>query len=406
MTLYIKPQAIVTVQGIVSDYAVLVDSDRIAAAGLASQVPCPPGAQQLQAGGLLLAPGFIDLQINGTFGIDFTASPESIWQVAARLPQYGVTSFLPTIITSPLQTVDSAQKAVQSAPPDFVGAWPLGLHLEGPFLNPARRGAHNPAYMRPPDLQVIGGWSPEAGVRLVTLAPELPGALDLVRALVARGIIVSAGHSMATLEQAKAGFDMGIAYGTHIFNAMPPLDHRQPGLVGALLADSRVVAGMIADGIHLHPDIVSLVWKAKGAAGTSLVTDAMASLGIDDRRQTTDDRRQTTDDRQPSTRTFRLGDREVLTDGVSAWLHDGTLAGSVLSLDQAVRNLVAYAGCSPEEAIGTVTSVPAKLLGVESERGSIAPGMIADLVLLSHDLRVIVTVACGEVVYSDLEARV
>jgi len=300
MTLYIKPQAIVTVQGIVSDYAVLVDSDRIAAAGLASQVPCPPGAQQLQAGGLLLAPGFIDLQINGTFGIDFTASPESIWQVAARLPQYGVTSFLPTIITSPLQTVDSAQKAVQSAPPDFVGAWPLGLHLEGPFLNPARRGAHNPAYMRPPDLQVIGCWSPEAGVRLVTLAPELPGALDLVRALVARGIIVSAGHSMATLEQAKAGFDTGIAYGTHIFNAMPPLDHRQPGLVGALLADSRVVAGMIADGIHLHPDIVSLVWKAKGAAGTSLVTDAMAALGIDDGRWTIDDRRLTTDNHQPA----------------------------------------------------------------------------------------------------------
>ena len=289
MTLYIKPEAILTLQGIVSDHVVLVDGARIAVMGPASEVPCPPGAQQLRAEGLLLAPGFIDMQINGAFGMDFTASPELIWQVAALLPRYGVTSFLPTVITSPLETIEIARKVVQSAPPDFRGTWPLGLHLEGPFLNPAKRGAHDPAYMRLPDLQIIDGWSPESGVRMVTLAPELPGALDLVGVLVARGVVVSAGHSMATIEQARAGFEAGISYGTHIFNAMPPLDHRQPGLAGAILADSRVTAGMIADGIHVHPDIVSLVWKAKGAANTSLVTDAMAALGIDDGRWTIDD---------------------------------------------------------------------------------------------------------------------
>jgi N-acetylglucosamine-6-phosphate deacetylase len=395
MALYIKPEALLTPQGIVSDYVVLIEGDRISAVGPASDLTCPPGTQQLQAEGLLLAPGFIDLQINGAFGDDFTTAPESIWRVAARLPQYGVTSFLPTVITSPPQTVESAQKVVHAAPRDFRGAWPLGLHLEGPFLNPAKRGAHDPAYMRLPDLQVIIDWSPESGVRMVTLAPELPGALDLVGALVARGVVVSAGHSMATIEQARAGFEAGISYGTHIFNAMPPLDHRQPGLAGALLADSRVVAGMIADGIHVHPDIVSLVWKAKGAANTSLVTDAMAALGIDDGRWTMDEGR-------PSTRTVRLGDRDVITDGVAARLPDGTLAGSVLSLDQAVRNLVAYAGCAPSDAIGTVTTVPAKLLGIERLRGSIAPGMVADLVLLAEGLGVVGTIACGEVVYSGL----
>jgi N-acetylglucosamine-6-phosphate deacetylase len=407
MTIYIEPQTILTPRGTVSNHAVIVDGDRISAVGPASELHCPPGAQQLQAEGFMLAPGFIDLQINGAFGMDFTAEPDSIWRVAARLPRYGVTSFLPTIITSPRETVEVAQKVVQSAPPDFRGAWPLGLHLEGPFLNPAKRGAHDPAYMRLPDPEVIREWSPQSGVRLVTLAPELPGALELARALAARGIVVSAGHSMATVEQARAGFEAGISYGTHIFNAMPPLDHRQPGLAGAILADPRVTAGMIADGIHLHPDIVSLVWKAKGAAGTSLVTDAMAALGIDDGRWTMDNGRPAPGNHQPSTinhqlstGVFRLGDREVITDGVSARLVDGTLAGSVLSMDRAVRNLVAFAGCGPDEAIGTVTAVPAKLLGIEAQRGSIAPGMVADFVLLTEDLRVAATMARGEVVYS------
>jgi len=393
--LYIKADNVLTPAGLVPHGAVLSQGEQIVAVGSAGEVACPPSAQVIEASGLLLAPGFIDLQINGALGHDFTDSPYSIWEVATRLPEYGVTSFLPTIITSPLETVAEAQKAIRSEPPaGFQGADPIGLHLEGPFLNPAKRGAHNPDYLRPPDLSAVREWSPEKGVRFVTLAPELPGALELVHALTPRGVVVSAGHSMATLEQAREGFEAGISYGTHLFNAMPPLDHREPGLAGALLTAPDIVAGAIVDGIHLHPDVVALAWKAKGpgtrrvrsGAGLNLITDAMAALGM-----------------PPGN--YRLGDRDVATDGSSCRLVDGTLAGSVLSLDQAVRNLVAFTGCDPAEAIDTVTAVPTSLLRLH-DRGRIAPGMRADLVLLTSDLRVAATIVRGEIVYSAREARV
>jgi N-acetylglucosamine-6-phosphate deacetylase len=380
--LYIRPAAIITGGQTLQESAVLVDGERIVAVGPVSEVPTPPEAQEMRAGGLILAPGFIDLQINGAFGSDFTATPSTIWEVAARLPQYGVTAFLPTIISSPLEAVASAQEVMLGGPPaGFMGAVPLGLHLEGPFLNPEKRGAHSPEYLRLPDLSAIDRWSPAEGVRLVTLAPELPGALDLVRVLSERGVAVSAGHSMATFEQGRAGIEAGITYGTHLFNAMPPLDHREPGLVGVLLAAANVTTGVIADGVHVHPDVISLVWKAKGSARTSLVTDAIAALGMAEGR-------------------YRLGDREVDVQGMAVRLADGRLAGSVLSLDQAVRNLVSFSGCSPAEAISTVTSVPASLLGLETSHGNIAPGMRADMVVLTSDLHVAATIVGGEIAYS------
>jgi N-acetylglucosamine-6-phosphate deacetylase len=378
--LYIKPSAILTSDGVLEGGAVLVEGERIAAVGRADQVPRPPEARQVGADGLLLAPGFIDLQLNGAFGNDFTADPGTLWEVGARLPRYGVTAFLPTVLTSPPETVAAAQEVVcRAAPPGYRGAIPVGLHLEGPFINPEKRGAHNPAYLRAPDLAAIEGWSPDRGVRLVTLAPELPGADELVRILSARGVVVSAGHSMATYEGARAGIEAGITYGTHLFNAMPRLGHREPGLIGALLGDQSVTVGVIADGVHLHPGIVSLIWQAGGPTRVNLVTDAMAALGMPPGR-------------------YGLGDWEVISDGEAARLADGRLAGSVLSLDQAVRNLVKFAGCSPAQAISTVTSVPASVLGLGSSRGHIAPGSRADLVLLDNELRVVTTVVGGEVV--------
>jgi N-acetylglucosamine-6-phosphate deacetylase len=380
--LYIEPAAIVTPEGLLEEHAVLVDGERIVTIDYASRLACPEGARRLEANGLLLAPGFIDLQINGAFGNDFTSDPGTIWGVASLLPRYGVTSFLPTIISSPCESVAAAQDAIcKGAPPGFKGAVPFGLHLEGPFLNPAKRGAHNPAYLRLPDTLEAQSWTPDRGVRLVTLAPELPGAFELVETLVARGIIVSAGHSLASYEQGVAGVDAGITYGTHIFNAMPVLDHKEPGLVGALLGDDRVTVGVIADGIHLHPGLVALIWKAKCPLRVSLVTDAMAALGMADG-------------------TYMLGDQEVLVGDTAARLADGRLAGSVLTLDQAVRNLVAFAGCRLHEAISTVTTVPASVLGIASSHGRIAPGLRADMVLLDSDLRVVETLVAGEVVYS------
>lgn len=358
--------------------AVLVSGGRIEAVG---DVACPPGARVIDADALLLVPGFIDLQFNGGFGHDFTADPTTIWQVAAGLPRWGVTAFLPTVITSPLERIAAAQQVVLSQPAGYHGATPLGLHIEGPFLNPQKKGAHNPAYLRNPSLDAVADWSPQTGVRLVTLAPELPGALPVIEALAGRGVLVSAGHSTATFDQATAAFDAGTRYGTHLFNAMPSLLHREPGLPGALLTDPRTVVGLIADGVHTHPAIISLVWQALGPERLSLVTDAMAALGMGPGQHI-------------------LGDFDVTVDATSARLADGTLAGSILSLDQALRNLIRFTGCSLSDALATMTTTPARALGLDHERGQVAPGFLADLVLLSPDLEVRGTVVAGELVYT------
>lgn len=380
--LYIAPDDVLAPEPLPGGAAVLVREGRIVGVGAAGELPCPPGAQVVSGEGLLLAPGFIDLQLNGGFGFDFTERPASIWDVGAQLPRYGVTAFLPTIISAPLAVVREAQRVLLAGPPNgYRGATPLGLHLEGPFLNPKKRGAHNPAHMRLPDLESIEGWSPERGVLMVTLAPELPGAIEVIKALAERGVLVSAGHSAATWAEANAGVEAGARYGTHLFNAMSPLDHREPGLPGALLASEAVTVGVIADGVHLHPSVVSLAWRAKGAAKVSLVTDAMAALGM-----------------PPGT--YRLGDNDVTVDGCSARLDDGTLAGSLLSLDAAVRNAVAFTGCSLHEAISCVTSVPADLLALDQSRGRIAEGCVADMVLLTPELQTAATIIGGEVVYT------
>lgn len=380
--LYIHNATLLSPTEAIPDGALLVAEDRIASIGTLHSLPCPPEALRFDAQGLFLTPGFIDLQINGGFGLDFTDDPTTIWEVGTRLVGFGVTAFLPTIVTSPVGKIEQAQRVMkQGAPEGYHGAQPLGLHLEGPFLNPKKRGAHNPVYLRQPDATITVGWRPENGVRLVTLAPELPGALELVHQLSQNGVIVSAGHSMASYEQALAGFETGIRYGTHLFNAMLPLEHRAPGLVGALLSDPRPVFGVIADGLHLHPAVLALAWRLAGEGRLNLVTDAMAALGM-----------------PPGE--YPLNDMLVKVDGKSARLPDGTLAGSLLSLDQAVRNLVDFTGCSPLEAVTTVTRLPARLLGMENERGSLLPGSRADLVILTTDLQVKATLVGGELVYN------
>ena len=361
---------------------VVVEGPRIVAVGPSGEVPAAIGAASINGAGMTLVPGFIDLQLNGAFGHDFTADPGTIWRVAEGLPRYGVTAFLPTIITSPLDQVEAGMRVVREGrPKGFRGAAPLGLHVEGPFLNPKKKGAHNQQYLRPPTPDAVAGWSPASGVRLVTMAPENPGALEVIRTLTSRGVVVSTGHSMATYDEAVAGFDAGARYGTHLFNAMPSLGHRDPGLPGALLSDDRMTVGFIADGVHTHRSIIALVWRMLGPKRMSLVTDAMAALGMPPGKH-------------------RLGDYDVVVDATSARLADGTLAGSILELDQALRNLIGITGCTLGEALETVTTTPAKLLGLDGERGRIAPGYAADMVLLSSDLRVQTTIASGEVVYA------
>jgi len=349
--------------------SLLLDGERVAALG---DVGRPAAARSFDANGLFAAPGFIELQINGAAGHDLTADPTSVWEVGAALPRWGVTAFLPTIVSSPAGVIEAGRAALRAGPPPgYCGALPLGLHLEGPFIS--RAGAHRPEHLRIPETTV--DWRPENGVRMVTLAPELPGALDLIQRLNARGVLVAAGHSEASASEAAAGIEAGLRYATHLFNAMPPLDHRAPGLVGALLADRRVALGLIVDGLHVDPLLIDLVWRLAGPGRLSLVTDAMAALGC-------------------GHGTFPLGDAQVTVSDSGARLADGRLAGSVISLDAALRNLVRFTGCAPADALETVTATPARLLRL-ADRGRLRPGARADVVLLTPDLEVAATFVGG-----------
>lgn len=377
--LCIRNAIVITPEQTIPDGMVLVEAGRIRYTGKGEGIDLGE-AEIVDARGMLLAPGFIDLQLNGGFGSDFTQEPGGIWKVAAELPRYGVTAFLPTIITSPANRVEQAQDVLHAgAPAGWQGAVPYGLHLEGPMLNPGKKGAHNPAYIQPPSLEVIEGWSASANVRLVTLAPEVPGALDVVTTLRERGVIVSAGHSLANFAQARAGFAAGISMVTHLFNAMPPLDHREPGLAGAALQDEHVAVGIIPDGVHVHPTMLNLVWKAKGKSGVVIVTDSMAAMGMPPGK-------------------YHLADYDVIVDEHSARLADQTLAGSIVTMDAAVRNMAAWCGLALTEAVRAASQTPAYVLGL-AHKGRISPGADADLVLLTPEGHVLRTYVGGNLVY-------
>lgn len=326
----------------------------------------------------IVAPGFIDLQVNGGFGVEVGADPAAIRTLAARLPETGVTAFLPTIATSPPELYPTAIAAFEAAR-DLPGARPLGLHIEGPFLSPGRHGAHRRDLIEAADPRLLDTLLEGNAVRLVTLAPERPDAPDLIRRLTARGILVSLGHTDATYEQFVAGVDAGARMATHLYNAMSPFGHRAPGAVGAALLDDRVAVGLIADGIHAHPASLALALRAKGAGHIALITDMMAAAGM-----------------PPGT--YALGGQRVIVDGTSARLADGTLAGSLLTMDQAVRNMVRWTDATPAAALRMASEVPARLLG-STYLGTIREGVAADLVLLDSELRVRMTIVEGEVVY-------
>jgi len=342
------------------------------------------GEPVIDSQGLLVVPGFIDIQINGGFGYDFTTHPEAIWEVGARIAAAGVTAFLPTIVSAHAATYARAIEVVRTGPPaGYRGATALGLHFEGPMLSPRRRGAHLTRHLREPSLDAVDGWSLEAGVRIVTLAPELPGASQVVRTLVDRGVVTSAGHSDASIDEARKAFAHGVRLGTHLFNAMSGFGHRSPGLAGALLAHPTIPAGIIADGIHVHPAALAVAWRAKGPDGLLLVTDAVAVRGA-----------------AAGADPMRLGDRTISIESGAPRARDGTLAGSSLAMDAAVRNVVAFTGCTLDEAITAAASTPARVLE-EPSRGAIRPGAAADFALLTSDLRVAATIVGGHTVFDD-----
>jgi len=291
----------------------------------------------------IAVPGFVDLQVNGFAGVDFARADAEGYRLAGEaLLATGVTSYLPTFITAPEEELVAALREVPSATD---GARILGAHLEGPFLSSERLGAHPPASRRDPDLQLLDRLLDAGPIRLTTLAPELPGAHDLIRALLDRRVTVSFGHSDATVAQANAGFDLGVHTVTHLFNAMRPFHHRDPGLAGAALAREDVVIQVILDGIHLAPETAALVWCA-ARGRTALVTDLTVA---------------------PSGRTS-----------------EGVLAGSTTPMIEAVRNLHAL-GASFEEAVLAATEIPARIIG-DPTAGQLEVGLPADVVVLTDEL--------------------
>ncbi len=356
------------------DVEVIVRGGTIEAVG--ARLRPTRGIDVLDAAGAVVVPGFVDLQCNGGFGIDLTSEPEALWELARLLPRTGVTAWLPTIVSSPPGAIERAL-AAWARHPGGVVAEPLGLHLEGPFLAPGRRGAHDPRHLSAPDPQRAASWSAATGVALVTLAPELPGALPLVRELVGRGVVVAAGHTDATAEEAAAAIEAGVSFVTHLFNAMAPLHHRSPGLAGVALADGRVRAGVIADGVHLHPLTVAVAWRSLGPR-LVLVTDAVAALGSHERT--------------------RLAGRALSQSPEGVRLADGTLAGSDLSMDRAVRNLVELTGCPLRDAAAAASAAPAAVLG-RGALGRLAPGARGDVVVLTSAGEVAATVIGGQVAW-------
>jgi N-acetylglucosamine-6-phosphate deacetylase len=335
-----------------------------------------------------LTAGFIDLQINGGVGRDFTQHPESIPELAMQLPRWGCTSFLPTLISSEFGTYRHALKLIGDFKQATEGAQVLGAHLEGPYLSERYKGAHDRRYLRSPNLPEIKKLVQAGPLRLMTLAPELPGASEVIKYLTAQGITVAAGHSEATYEEARQAFLAGVTGVTHLFNAMPPLHHRNPGLVAAALDNSlpaRPFLGLILDGVHVHPAMARLV-SAITLDHLILVTDAMAGMGMPPGRYT-------------------LAEQEVQVDATAARLNNAekTLAGSILTIDQALRNAVNMLDISLQKTLNLLTRNPARFLGISNRFGKLKSGYAADLVVLNQDLEVQITLVNGKVVFQHAE---
>jgi N-acetylglucosamine-6-phosphate deacetylase len=332
----------------------------------------PPECRVVDYGDAILAPGFIDIHIHGAAGHDvMEASPESMPGIEHSLAKHGVSSYFPTTVAAPVEATLAALSrladAIETSDKETYGqlrARPVGIHLEGPFISHSRRGVHPAENLIPPSLQIFERfWEASRGnIRVMTIAPELQGALELIANAVARGVCVSLGHSDATLETTRAAVDAGARHATHVFNAMRPLTQRDPGIVGEALTNPRVSVEIIADGIHLDPSIVKLIVTAKGQNNVILVTDGTAATGMPDGR-------------------YHLGTFEFdVKDGKC--LSEGKLAGSTLTMDRAVRNVIEFAGYDLQQALALATLNPGRVMG-SLNKGTLRVGGAADIVVLS-----------------------
>ena len=350
---------------------VVVEDGRIASISTRAEASLPSGARVADFPDATLAPSFFDIHIHGAAGHDvMEATPEALGPIGRFLASRGTARFLATTVTAPL---DATLRAVSglakliAQPPADEAARPLGIHLEGPFLSHSKRGVQPAEHLLPPDIAAFDRLcdAGEGYVRLMTLAPELPGAAELAAHATKRGVRISLGHSNATATETRAVIAAGAASATHTFNAMRPLDHREPGILGSVLASDALYAELICDGIHSAPEMAKIWWRAKGPDRAILVTDAMSAAGMPDGE-------------------YRLGGFAVQVANGRA-MANGVLAGSVLTLDRALMNFLSFTGASLDQGLRLLSGNPARLTGFEAEAGTLIAGGPANLVAVGAD---------------------
>lgn len=356
-----------------------IDGQQIAAIG------GDPTPTSIDVGDMFLMPGFIDVHTHGggTFNLH-TTDPQEIGAFMRWAPSSGTTAFLIGVVGVPHALPEAQLRAaVQVIAAQESGTEAVGIHMEGPYMSVAKRGAHDPSWLRVPDateterlLELTQGY-----LRLITLAPELPNAEAMIRRLVEAGVTVSIGHTDSTYDQARTAIPWGITHATHCFNAMRPLLHREPGPLGAIVEADQVRGELIADGIHVHPAAARMLLRALGPSRAIVVTDALSCAGV------------------PDAEFEFAGQKARVIDGV-ARLEDGTITGSVLTMDQALRNLVQVVGVPLHEAIGMLTINPAHSAGVANRKGLLQPGYDADLLLYNADLQLQATICRGRLAWA------
>ncbi len=362
--------------------AILIQDGHIASIVSRDAVEIPAGVYAVDFPGATLGPAFFDVHIHGAAGHDvMEATPQALGAISRFLASRGTGSFLATTVTASLDTtlraVEGIAKLMEQQPAQGV-AQPIGIHLEGPFLSHARRGVQPAEHLLAPDIATFDRLFDAAGghVRLMTIAPELPGAVDLIRHATARQVRVSLGHSDATRAETQAAIEAGAASATHTFNAMRPLDHREPGILGTVLTSDSLFAELICDGIHTEPEIVRLWWRAKGPERAILVTDAMSAAGMPDGE-------------------YQLGGFAVQVAHGRAMAR-GVLAGSVLTLDRALSNFVAFTGATVDQGLRLLTANPAKMTGLTEQAGCVSTGRPANLVAVDPTGQLLASFVQGE----------
>ncbi|MGI9863005.1 N-acetylglucosamine-6-phosphate deacetylase [Moorella naiadis] len=374
---------VVTPEGIIESGVVRVVGEKIDWVGQAEE---HVGPATRNFGQDFIVPGFIDLHVHGADGVEFLDDGSAdIEKILAYHGRHGTTSLLATVAAAPYERISTSLKVIQNLMnrqrnTPMCSAQILGVHLEGPFLNCKRAGGQDPASLCPPDRARFDEWQALAPVRLITVAPELAGAREFIRHASSRNVIVSAGHTDATAEQLEHGTEWGLTHLTHFYNAMSGLHHREPGVVGAGLTLPGVDLELIADLVHVHPMALRLAYLTKGSSHIALVTDAVAYCGLPDG-------------------SYEKRGRRVYVEKGRVYLSDGTLAGSTLTLDHAVRNMVNKVGVSIVEAVTMASATPARILGIQRQKGRVAPGFDADLVVLDSSLNVRMSMVGGQIIY-------